>query len=251
MMKCFVSAANSGSCTCPSSNGKLLHPNQQPEAQHCTHVWVCVRQREREREKERERENQGGRESLIWCQKQSALHTLRLFMTRPTAQVITESKILKNPTAENVPLQVKTGCVRAVDSSTCIMIMCCHLPTIVNSVRMMPMRELGIAAFTHFLKPHIQGLLKDFHFLQTQQFTQHGVAWDTHQGESTSENYFYNENKQVFKFGLAIAFWLTFTFSPSWAHAGRAQGRWHVKQLHNCGGTFTDPRLCFQELSRT
>ena len=114
---------------------------------------MCEAEREREREKERERENQGGRESLIWCQKQSALHTLRLFMTRPTAQVITESKILKNPTAENVPLQVKTGCVHAVDSSTCIMIMCCHLPTIVNSVRMMPMRELGIAAFTHFLKP--------------------------------------------------------------------------------------------------
>lgn len=39
MMKCLVSAANRGSCTCPLSNGKLLHPNQQPEAL-CAGRWV-------------------------------------------------------------------------------------------------------------------------------------------------------------------------------------------------------------------
>lgn len=27
MMKCLVSAANRGGCTCPSFNGMLLHPN--------------------------------------------------------------------------------------------------------------------------------------------------------------------------------------------------------------------------------
>lgn len=185
---------------------------------------MCEAEGERERTTERNREG----ESLIWCQKQSALHTLRLFMTRPTAQVITESKILKNPTAENVPLQVRTGCVHADDSSTCIMIMCCRLPTIVDSVRIIPMCD-RVAGFPQFLKLHIQGLLKDFQFSPTHQFTQHSVAWDTDQGELPLR-IFYNENKQVFKFGLTIAFWLT--HSPSVPHVStlaalKAGGTWN------------------------
>lgn len=74
MMKCLVSAANRGSCTCPSSNGTLLHPNQQPEVQGCTRSrtrtceWERDRDAARARRTERIREGEG-----VWSDVRSNL----------------------------------------------------------------------------------------------------------------------------------------------------------------------------------
>lgn len=80
MMKCLVNAANRGSCTCPSPNGKLLHPDQQPGARYCIYAPIREGGGERERDEEQQREPGRGEPDPV-SEAICSVHTRRLLTT--------------------------------------------------------------------------------------------------------------------------------------------------------------------------